>query len=334
MSKTKNTDNVSEPETSQQIVPAGNASDSLQQLLKVDNPEFIARYSKDIKRVQQELPTPSQLQKLLDDLPDQYEDLIEMMRRITGKKKGVYSQDDRPELPELRIYHGTGNDANRPEGQIPGEYYLTSQEKVGKQFEGTVLLMYEGRTMWGAAEDGGLRMPACNSMDRIVGTSFGLCASCPHRPWRDGQQQACSNDVIAYMLSKNLKDIVLVRFAKTSEPTGRQLKKLVKRSLSVWSRWYKIGAEARTAPTDRSKRWFVMNVEPIENSPVPDELHPFCDAMCSILEASTILPNLQNQYQQAQQIMGDGSQDSDDDDEDMNEIDDSEEITGAEDKVV
>lgn len=287
----------------QAIVPAPVFGNALAVSLGDNNELFMSRYSKELQSVSQEMPNPEALQRIIDGLPEEFVDKISgILRKATGHKKGIYSQDDRPDLPELRIYHGTGNDPNRPENQIPGEYYLTTKENLGKQFIGTVLLVYTGRTMWGSSESGEqTRMPICSSMDRKIGTTYGECETCPHRPWKDGKQQGCSNDVVAYMLAKNLQDIIIVRFAKTSEPTGRQLTKFVKRSINVWSRWYKIMAESRTSPQDRNRRWFVMTVEPVEGEYVPAALTPFCDAMCTILEASAILPSIAQQYRQAKQ---------------------------------
>lgn len=45
-----------------------------------------------------------------------------------------------------------------------------------------------------------------------------------------------------------------------------------------------------------------MVVEP-EDEYVPEELHPFCDAMCSILEATHILPGIAANYRQAQEAL-------------------------------
>ena len=277
---------------------------SLASTLGYNNELFMERYSKQVERVSTELPGPMDLQQILDGLPDEMADGIsEIIRRASGKRKGMYNADDRPDFPELRIFHGTGNDPNRPENQIPGHYYLTTKENIGEVFEGAVIALWSGRTMWGDAEAGdSVRMPICNSMDRKMGATYGDCDSCPHRPWKDGKQQKCANDVVAFMLAKNLQDIVLVRFQKTSEPAGKQLIKFVKRSMDNWTKWYRISAESRTSKQDRNRRWYVMVVEP-EDEYVPEELHPFCDAMCSILEATHILPGIAATYRQAQESL-------------------------------
>jgi len=302
--KEKSTSQATNTETETETSIEKTGTISLATSLGINNELFTERYAKELERVSDELPTQIELQQIIDNLPDDFADGIsEIIRRASGKRKGVYSSDDRPDFPELRIYHGTGNDPNRPENQIPGQYYLTTKENIGKEFEGTVIALWSGRTMWGDTEAGdSVRMPICNSMDRKMGSTYGDCEKCFHRPWRDGKQQKCANDVVAFMLSKNLQDIVLVRFQKTSEPAGKQLMKFVKRSMSNWSKWYKITAEARTSKSDTNRRWFVMVVEP-EGELVPEALHPFCDAMCSILEYTHVLPGIAATYRQAKEAV-------------------------------
>lgn len=263
---------------------------------------FLALYSKDVARVASELPTPMMFQQIVDDLPEEHIDnLMSIIQKTMGSRKGIYGDDDRADFPELRAYQGTGNDPNRPDKQIPGEYYLTTKETVGDKFEGTVLALWNGRTMWGDPDQGeSTKMPLCQSMDRKMGSLVGKCDDCPHLPWRDGQHQRCSDDVVAFMLSRDMKEIVLVRFAKTSEPAGRQLKKFVKRSVFPWSRWFQLTLDQRTSPTDSSRRWYVMQVEPIKDATVPSEIYDFCNAMCTTLEATHILPSMANVYRAGQ----------------------------------
>lgn len=265
---------------------------------------FLSRYQANIDRVKEEYPTSDKLDDIMEALPDEFADpIIDIVKKSTGNQKGVYTPEGSPDFPELKIYHGTGNDPNRPKKQIPGEYYLTSGEPIGEAFEGTVLAIWSGRTMWGDAESGtASAMPLCSSMDRKIGSTLGDCEKCPNKPWRDNRQQQCSDDVVAFMLSKKLNEIVLVRFQKTSEPSGRRLVRHVKRSLAPWKKWYQITAESRTSKTDASRKWFVMHVEPMsdDDALVPKELYDFCDAMCSMLEGTYILPNIASDYRQGQ----------------------------------
>jgi hypothetical protein len=114
------------------------------------------------------------------------------------------------------------------------------------------------------------------------------------------------------MLTKDMKEIVLVRFQKTSEPAGKQLRKFVKRSMLPWSKWFKITSESRVSKTDSNRRWYVMKVEPAsgEDSLVPEGIHDFCDGMCSTLEATFILPNMASIYRNGQNDESEDDEDS------------------------
>jgi len=256
--------------------------------------EFRTKYGTILARVSTELPTATAFQNIIDDLPEEYVDsLMNIIRKTTSSRKGIYGDSDQADFPELKAYQGTGNDPNRPDKQIPGEYYLTTKESIGEKFEGTVIALWGGRTMWGNSDMGeDTNKPLCQSMDRIMGSLCGTCDDCPHRPWRDGQQQRCADNVVAFMLSKDMQEIVLVRFQKTSEPAGRQLTKFVKRSYYPWSKWYTLTLDQRTSQHDSSRRWYVMQVAPNKTEAVPEAVHAFCDAMCTMLEATYILPSI------------------------------------------
>jgi hypothetical protein len=93
---------------------------------------------------------------------------------------------------------------------------------------------------------------------------------------------------------------VLVRFSKTSEPAGRSLMKYAKRGTYPWSKWFKLSLHEEKK--DRN-RWFKMQVEPVADEYVPETLHPFCDAMCTMLDAKQYLPGLANIYRQAKEML-------------------------------
>lgn len=302
--------NAESGSTETALAPTTQSSDtSLVSILGENNKLFMERYGKVVERVSREMPGPTDLLKIIDSLPEEAADsLSEILKRMSGQRKGIHDTNERPDLPELRIYHGTGNDQNRPENQQIGQFYLTSKESVGKEFIGTVLLIYSGNTMWPPNDSGGNRgMPMCISMDRLVGSTYGDCKTCANRPWRDGKPNNCSNDVIAVMLAKNLKDIVIVRFSKTSEAAGRMLTKHAKRGTFPWSRWYKL---TLVEEKKERNRWFKMMVEPVTDEYVPEYLHPFADAMCTMLDARQYLPGVASIYRQAREMLEDTNTES------------------------
>jgi len=298
-------------ETSEETAIEKFGDSKLLALLGEGNEEFVKEHGAQVLRIEKEMPDPDKLDDIIFSLPDEMADPISnIMQRMNPQRKGIVSSSSQPEFTELRLFQGPGADPNRPDNAIPGQFYLSSKENVGPVFEGTVLAIWEGRTMWGdRSDDGAPRMPICTSMDRKRGSHYGNCESCPNRPWKDNKPQKCANDVVAFMLMKDLKDIVLVRFQRTSEPAGRQLMKLVKRGRMPWLRWYSIDTESRTSQNDKSIRWFVMQVKPIEEEKVPKELHPFCDAMCTAAERDYIYSGIARIYKQAQRVMEDAMDD-------------------------
>jgi len=301
------------PETqsqAQEIVPAAVTViatvpvHALTSLQETSAPLFVSRYRSKLEKTGQELPSIEAIQGMLAKLPAAYSTALgKILKKTMGPKDGIIMEDSVVKFPELRLFQGTGTDPNRPENTIPGQLYLNTKESVGKTFEGTLLGAWAGSTMW-PGEGESARVPVCHSMDQKVGSTFGECAKCPNMPFRNGQRTLCGKDVVAFMLSKDLKDIVLVRFAKTSEAAGKQLLAYANRSDELYARWYTLSAKPQNSK-DNTKRWFVYEVTPQEgeNSTVPQELWEFCNALCLSIMASIILPSMAQIYKQAEEAM-------------------------------
>jgi len=262
---------------------------------------FLDRFMDRILTVEKDIPTKAQMKNVIRALPDEHQEAVaSLLRRTSGMKKGVYASNDRPEHTELRLYQGTGADPNRPETAIPGQFYLNTKENIGKVFEGTIISIWDGRTMWPDRDAGGAKMPVCTSMDRRVGSRFGECKDCLNLPWRDGKKdQMCGDDVVALMLPRDLSDIVLVRFSRTSEPAGRQLMRFARKGFVPWERWYRLTSEEHKN-TERSFRWFTIELNVNEEEDVPEELYDFCEMLCTNAEVSFILPGISRIYRQAE----------------------------------
>lgn len=264
------------------------------------NEKFITQYTDRIKMAEKDMPSPRQLQEIIDALPeDLAENINAIFERLSPVRKGIYAADTRLDITELRVYQGTGTDSNRPSNCIPGQFYLTTKENVGPVFEGIVVLIWQGRTMWGDKDEAS-RVPVCQSMDRKMGSNYAECESCPHLPWRDNQKQQCSDDCGAFMLTKDLKELLLVRFSRTSEPAGRQLMKLVRKTRLPWMKTYKITTEEKKVEKDR-RRWFEMRTEVGDYT--DEKLYDLCNALSSITDHDFILPNISFTYKRAARIM-------------------------------
>ena len=279
-------------------------------------PAFIKQYGQNLLRLAEENVTEETLFDRIEALDDDaQEKFASMIKRMNPNKKGVIADNTKPMYTDLRLFQGVGNDKNRPDNAIPGQFYLTTKENVGKEFIGTVICMWSGRSMWGDMDDGSSKSPICQSMDRKVGNYYGECASCPELPWRDGKRpENCHNEVSAFLLSRDLNDIVRIRFQRTSEPAGNQLIQFMRRSQNPWSRWYKLTAEAVTSKHDSSHRYHVMKINVAEGedgapAKVDKEVQAVCDAFCSITEQTFLYPEINKVYSKAAQVkeeFGDG----------------------------
>jgi hypothetical protein len=290
---------------------------------QVKHPRFLDKFKAQLERVVR--PTLNELVSIVNNIPDEYQDKVAtLMKKMDPNRPGLYLADQRPQLTELRLYQGSGNDPNRPDNCRVGEFYLTTKQNVGPRFVGTVLALWQGRTMWPGADDA-RSAPLCTSMDREVGSKYGTCHTCPQRPWRDGEKTNCNDDVVAFVLPEELDDIILIRFSRTSEGAGRQLSKFASKDLVSWQRFYQITASERQGSGGSKIKWHVMKVEPLDQK-VPTELMEFCAALCAMAEHDFILPGLGRIYNDAANVEDAGpvTDGGDGDSDDTSDYDDFE----------
>lgn len=264
--------------------------------------DFITEHGSRILSVDRDYKSIEQLYELVDAVPDelpQKDNLYDMLNRLNPNKKGVMSERATAFHTSLYLYQGTGNNPNRPEDLIPGEMHYDSGDKVGKEFIGTPLLIWEGRECRRELEDKTSQL-MCYSSDRKVGNFYGKCQMCPYFPFKNKPEKGepkCTNSVSAFMLSQDAKEIVLVRFKGTSSNTGAQLLKYAARTPQLWSKWYRIGTTSQVS-SDKKFRWFTFTVGTItgEEGVVPKDLHPICDAFYCAAARDYVFPNIARCY--------------------------------------
>ena len=99
-----------------------NTKGTLLSALVEDNPTFVERYAETVAEVEEDMPTAESLKQLLQAMPEEYQEkVIAIVKKMSGKRKGKYGEGDVSQLTELKLYHDTGNDPNRPDKQLPGE---------------------------------------------------------------------------------------------------------------------------------------------------------------------------------------------------------------------
>ena len=289
------------PETAlAKITPEG---EQLMALAEVDE-RFAKQYGQQLKEYAESMPTREDFDEALDELAEDEEtlELAEslgtVLTQTQGNKRGMFSAEESIVFPELRIYHGVGDDANRPDSCRAGHYYLNTNDPVGEHFEGAVIAIWKGRTMWGDRDAGeSTSAPLCQSMNRLVGSMCGECATCPDKPWRNGEPTRCNDDVVAFMLSRDCKRLVLVRFQKTSVKAGNKLYRTVSIGSAPWRKWWRLSLEKQTKGNNR---WYVMTCnlagETKEEYLTPKAIDKFCDLLCVNLSGTFILPGIARTY--------------------------------------
>jgi len=266
-------------------------------------PEFLENYRGELKRLDEDLPSKTQMQQILLDLPEHLQEkMMNIYRTMSGKKRGAIGgeQNDTTFL-QLRLYHGVGSDPMRPEDLPVGNFYSSAGIDFGKEVICTPLAYTKGRALLGDRNRGeDTSRPICSSWDRKMGNTYGKCENCPYRPWKDGQPNRCSNDILFYLLDKDLTGIYTLRFSKTSESGGRQLAKLAGTTMDMWSRWYRVYAE-KTKSSDGKQEYRVLKASPYTGGDndgfIPEALDPVCAMLCDNIVAKTILPRIHTMYQ-------------------------------------
>lgn len=270
--------------------------DNLTNLL-IDNPLFAKTYSADIAQLSEYLQNVD-LVKLTEALPETYGVAVkEIFKRLFKKKLGSIGATA-TQMIELRLNHGVGVDPNRPPKMFLGEYYLSDSQIVGPEFTGLVLAVWTGHTMWPTEEEseGKRGNPLCSSMDRIVGSSFGECTTCFHRPWKNKTERSkCAQDVVIVMLRDNLQDIALVRFSKTSTPAGASIYTKVNNDRELWSRWFKLTV-AKKDNKVKNTQYHVMMSEAV--GVVDTALYPAVELLSIFFNSKIVYPGLASIYRQ------------------------------------
>jgi hypothetical protein len=274
-----------------------------------DYENFVREYGQRILSVARDYKEPDALFELVDALSDeipQKEALYDVLKRLNPERKGIVSEKIQAFHTDLRLFHGTGNDPNRPVDLIPGEMYYSSGEKVGKEFIGTPIFIWEGRELAEkkAPDDDAMPKVMCYSNDRKIGSHFGECQKCTYLPWRkkaedeEKSDMYCRNYVNAFMLAQDGRELVLVRFKNTSEGAGRQLLKFAGRTPQLWYRWYSMKTLVQTSETNKKARWFIYVVGAIPGPEglVPPALSPICDALYCAAGRDYVFPAIARSY--------------------------------------
>lgn len=265
-----------------------------------------AKYQEDVLFLQR--PSPTELASIIQQLPaEDQAKLMAIAAKTRSKKQGAHTQREGFQPIDVRLNQGVGADPARPKNSIPGDLYTADSRNLPTPFEAAVIHFYEGRIMWparlpdgsSAAGEGSSRAPLCTSMDRVRGSRYGDCGTCPNAsvPYNKG---GCSKEVVAFMVDREMTGIYVMRFTKSSLGAGEALVKVISKSENIWDRWVAFSTEERKQ--SNSRRYFVLNAKPVvdakkpENENTPRTYSDLFSAFSRVIDADVYYPQLADVY--------------------------------------
>jgi hypothetical protein len=279
------------------IVPAADASISsdfaARKALAARLPEEVRARALMLKR-----PTPSELMDIVMKLPEAgQEAMMTLVSKTNPEKQGLHTSSTGFEPTALKPYHGTGNDPLRPRQCLPGQFYSADSRILGEKFTAVPLAIYEGQILWPPKSNDSKesKAPICVSVDRKTGSKYGNCDACPLNPSvRQYSQGGCMREVTAYLLDQEMTSIYELKFSKTSEGAGRALMGIMKKSNSLWDRWFTFEAKERV---EGDKKWYVIQTNPVADATKANtdpKLHPLFTALSKIIDTDIYYAALAN----------------------------------------
>ena len=243
-------------------------------------------------------PAPTEIDHALAKLSDdKRKAFLGALSRMNPVKLGQHTSRREFTLPDIRTYHGTGNDEMRPSDCPTGGIYGTDgrllaapkaalanlkhnpkHAKLGTTVAGFVVGVHEAGTFWpprsGNMPEGvevRANMPICRTLDRKRGDYFGSCAACTYRPFKDNKpnKEACRNEDHVYFVLADFSGVYRVSFSSTSiKPGSGAIKKKSRPWDAYYSHVFELDARERT---EGSNRWFELSAEVSTEVPDPTE---------------------------------------------------------------
>lgn len=285
------------------IVPAADSNVSpefaARKALALRLPEGVRARVLTLKR-----PTSGELADIVMKLPESAQEaMMALVAKTNPEKQGLHTAKSGFEPTALRIYQGTGNDQARPKNTIPGQFYSADSRVVGEKFTAVPLAVYEGQILWppkDAAGEKESKAPICVSVDRQTGSKYGSCHTCPLAPeHRQYTQGGCMREITVYLLDDAMTSIYELKYNKTSEGAGRALIGVLKKSNSLWDRWFTFETKERV---EKDKKWFVVQSGPVVDAAKANtkpEYHPLFTALSKVIDMDIYYTQLANIHDRA-----------------------------------
>jgi hypothetical protein len=223
----------------------------------------------------------------LVDAPEEVQQqYLGMYRAMTTPPKGIDPEGWYWKPDNVKIRHKTTSDGAMPTDAEVGDVWSN------------------GRVLWAAGEDGpkrpfkfmpikrwisharfrtGESQPACSAMDGKTGRNQdGLlieCASCPHRPFREGKKTECMKSQNYYVFDPVNPSLMLMTFSKSSYSAGTNITTAAGGKPALWSTVFGLTTKERS---NENFTWHVMNVATLGDQPEPWAFE-FCDHAYDVL---------------------------------------------------
>jgi len=237
----------------------------------------------------------------IEALPASYkESMLALANRTNPDKPGIHMQQRGFVPTRVRLYHGVGNDMNRPSNTMPGELYTMSSKVLGNKLQVAYLGGFAGRTLWPPRDSTDSKGPLCYSLDRAKGSTYGECASCPEAK-KMYTQGGCTQEFTFWFIDKDLTDIYEITLNKSSFKPAAKLASYIASDPVAWTRWFDLET---VEDKDGSKRWFHVKSAPmttprggdVAKEKTPVELHPVFEALHVMLDLDVFYPRLADIY--------------------------------------
>jgi hypothetical protein len=245
--------------------------------------------------------TDDELGDAADALPEgSRQNFRDMMARMNPVKPGVFTARRDFKVPEMKIFHGVGNDEARPKLLPRGGIYSDQGDmlcvpedhaemlKTPSKIIVAVLMLAETRHLWrpmdkkkvhllppGVDADG--KGPICRSLDRVVGDKYGpTCDACPYSAWAQGEDKlTCGKDYSVYFAVMNpdmtFRGIFHMNIAKSSvKPGAGPIKKATDNWSVPYHAFFELTTKEETSKNPgESFSWFNLVSKPLSNTANP-----------------------------------------------------------------
>jgi hypothetical protein len=281
------------------------------------------------------MPTMDDVEDALEKLtPEKKRAFQDVLERMNPVKPGVHLARNASLMPlDIKVYQGTGNDEMRPPLCPPGGIYTKDSRILAAPREfaahtrapvamvAAVINIYEGQNFWPPREgsDGTVPTgihphddipfnmitgkPYCRSLDRIRGETFGDCASCRFKPFREKGVRECAQDVQLFVVLQGFTGLYRMILTGTSVRNAGQ--SIVNRIRHWPYPWYRLFEFDTVSKTEGHLRWFEMQARPAVSPDFPEGIVPdaheqfLYSLLSAYIDGKVYFPQLSYIYKQS-----------------------------------